>query len=173
MLCPDCKKIFCKKCCSDNLLKKCERCSNNFCKECEKNFKTCYICANDICKNCYSKCLCGNVYCDICSLPCDKCSRRICNICSYKCICDIAVFCDECLKQNNDTVLLHDCLYFINNISIFDKKKTRSKKSFNINNDNVEIKLYINNFSNLAKLLVGFTDNGNFEENSEKIKSLI
>jgi hypothetical protein len=121
----------------------------------------------DICKKCYSKCLCGNIYCNTCSLECEKCGRKVCNICSAKCICDIAVFCDECLKQNNETVLMHDCLYFINDISTFDKKKTRSKISYNVN-DNFEVKLYVNNINRLSKLLIGFTDNGSFEENDDK-----
>ena len=165
--CHDCKKIFCKKCSVNNLEKKCDLCNNNFCHECEKNFGNCYVCMKDICKNCFAKCLCGNIYCNTCSLECEKCGRRVCNICSAKCICDIAVFCDECLKQNTETVLMHDCLYFINDTSIFDKKKTRSKISLNVN-DNFEIKLYANNINRLSKLLIGFTDNGLFGENDDK-----
>ena len=165
--CHDCKKIFCKKCSEENLDKKCDLCNNNFCQECVKNFGNCYVCMKDICKKCYSKCLCGNIYCNSCSLECEKCGRKVCNICSAKCICDIAVFCDECLKQNNETVLMHDCLYFINDISTFDKKKTRSKISYNVN-DNFEVKLYVNNINRLSKLLIGFTDNGSFEENDDK-----
>ena len=62
---------------------------------------------------------------------------------------------------------MHDCLYFINDVSIFDKKKTRSKISLNVN-DNFEIKLYANNINRLSKLLIGFTDNGLFGENDDK-----
>ena len=165
--CLDCKKIFCKNCAINNLTKKCELCNKFFCKNCEINFKNCYLCNNNICKNCWAECLCGNIYCNICSLECEKCRRRICNNCSAKCYCDIAVFCNECLKQNTETVLMHDCLYFINNKSVFDQKKTRSKISFNINN-NFEIKLYITNINKLTKLLIGFTDNGNFKENTDE-----
>lgn len=170
--CHDCKKIFCKKCSSDKLEKKCDLCNNIFCYECGKNFGNCYVCMKNICKNCYAKCLCGNTYCNTCSLECEKCGKRVCNICSGKCVCDIAVFCDECLKQNMECVLLHDCLYFINDIATFDKKKTRSKISFNVN-DNFEIKLYVNNINRLSKLLIGFTDNGLFQENDDKIISNI
>ena len=165
--CFDCKKVFCKNCAGNNLTKKCELCNKFFCKNCEINFKNCYLCNNNICKNCWAECLCGNIYCNICSLECEKCRRRICNNCSAKCYCDIAVFCNECLKQNTETVLMHDCLYFINNKSVFDQKKTRSKISFNINN-NFEIKLYITNINKLTKLLIGFTDNGNFKENTDE-----
>ena len=165
--CHDCKNIFCKKCCEESLEKKCDLCNKIFCKECENNFGNCYVCMQNICKNCCSKCLCGNIYCNTCSLECEKCGKRICNNCSGKCVCDIAVFCDDCLKQNTETVLMHDCLYFINDSSTFDKKKTRSKSSFNVN-DNFEIKIYITNINRLSKLLVGFTDNGVFSENEEK-----
>ena len=165
--CFDCKKIFCKNCATDNLQKKCDLCNNIFCKDCENNFKKCYLCNNDICKNCCSECLCGNIFCNTCSLECEKCGRRVCNNCSAKCVCDIAIFCNECLKQNNETVLMHDCLYFINDSSIFDKKKTRSKISFNINN-NSEIKLYVSNISKISKLFIGLTDNGFFKENAEE-----
>ena len=165
--CFDCKKIFCKNCATDNLQKKCDLCNNFFCKDCENNFKKCYLCNNDICKNCCSECLCGNIFCNTCSLECEKCGRRVCNNCSAKCVCDIAIFCNECLKQNNETVLMHDCLYFINDSSIFDKKKTRSKIPFNIN-DNSEIKLYVSNISKLSKLFIGLTDNGFFKENAEE-----
>ena len=165
--CSDCKKIFCKNCAINNLTKKCELCNKFFCKDCENNFKNCYLCNSNICKNCCAECLCGNIYCNTCSLQCEKCRRRVCNLCSAKCYCDIAIFCNKCLKQNNETVLMHDCLYFINNNSIFDQKKTRSKIQFNINDNNFEIKLYISNINKLSKLLIGFTDNGNFKENAE------
>ena len=165
--CFECKKIFCKNCAKDNLEKKCELCNNTFCKECENNFENCYLCNNHICKHCCSKCLCGNIYCNTCSLECEKCGRRICNNCSAKCVCDIAIFCNECLKQNNETVLMHDCLYFINNSPIFDSKKIRSKIAFNINN-NFEIKLFIKNINKLSKLFIGLTDNGIFQENAEE-----
>ena len=164
--CFDCKKIFCKICSVNNLEKKCELCNNIFCKECDNNFKNCSLCNMNSCKNCCAECLCGNIYCNTCSLECEKCGRRICNMCSAKCVCDIAVFCNECLKQNHETLLMHDCLYFINDSSIFYKRKTRSKISFNINN-NFEIKLYISNINKLSKLLIGFTDNGIFQENTE------
>ena len=62
---------------------------------------------------------------------------------------------------------MHDCLYFINENSIFEKNKTRSKISFNINN-NFEIKIYVSNISKLSKLLLGFDDDGNFQENNEE-----
>ena len=165
--CFDCKKIFCKKCKNGNIEKKCEICNNIFCKECENKFINCYLCNQNICKNCCNKCLCGNIYCNICSLECEKCGRKVCNTCSAKCVCDIAIFCNECLKQNTETVLMHDCLYFINDRAIFDTKKTRSKISFDINND-FEIKLYIYNYNKISKLLIGFTDNELFKENADE-----
>ena len=164
--CAECNKFFCKKC-NDNIEKICDLCNKIFCKECEKEFSNCFLCNKNICKNCSGKCLCGTNYCNLCSLECEKCGRKACNSCSAKCICGIAFFCKNCLKQNDEAVLMHDCLYFINDISIFDKKKTRSKLSFN-NNENIEIKLYITNISKLSKLLIGLTDNNSFEENSEK-----
>ena len=48
----------------------------------------------------YSSCLCGNNYCNLYSLECDKCGG--CNICSSKCICEVHVF---CIKQKNETIL--------------------------------------------------------------------
>jgi hypothetical protein len=76
----------------------------------------------------------------------------------------MALFCDTCIKQNIETVLMHDCLYFINNNSVFDKKKTRSKISFSINKD-FEAKFFVINYPKCSKLLIGLTDNGTFEEN--------
>jgi hypothetical protein len=52
----------------------------------------------------------------------------------------------------------------MNNTSIFDKKKTRSKLSLSIN-DNFEAKLHILNYNKCSKLLIGLTDNNSFEEN--------
>ena len=118
--------------------------------------------------------LCGNNYCNLCSLECEKCNKRCCNICSSKCICEVAVFCNDCLGQNNEAVLLHDCLYFMNNSSIFDKKKIRSKNPFSFSiNGNIEAKFCILNYNKCSKLLIGITDNGTFEENCEdEIKNI-
>ena len=77
-----------------------------------------------ICINCSSKCLCGNSYCNLCSLEFKKYNRRCCNLCSSKWI-----FLNERLKQNNEIVLLHDCLNFMNNNSIFNEKN-KIKKIF-------------------------------------------
>ena len=170
--CAQCKEKYCNNC--SNIFEKinCEICEKIICNNCIKNIPNCYLCSKNICKNCSSKCLCGNTYCNLCSLECEKCNRRCCNICSSKCICEVAVFCNDCLKQNNETVLLHDCLYFMNNNSIFDKKKIRSKNSFSVN-DNIEAKFYISNYNKCLNLLIGITDNGTFEENcEEEIKNI-
>ena len=170
--CAQCKEKYCNKCCNTFEKKECDLCQKIFCEKCLKNISTCYLCSKNLCKNCSSKCLCGNNYCNLCSLECEKCSRRCCNKCSSKCICQVAIFCNECLKQNNEAVLLHDCLYFSNNSAVFDKKRIRSKMPLDIN-DNIEAKFYLTNFNRCSKLLIGVTDNGNFEENCvEEVKNI-
>ena len=62
---------------------------------------------------------------------------------------------------------MHDCLYFINDNSVFDKKKTRTKISFSVQS-NYEAKFYISNYKKCSKLLIGVTDNKNFEENCQE-----
>ena len=170
--CAQCKEKYCQNCSEQFEKINCEVCQKIFCDECIKNIPNCYLCSKNICQNCSSKCLCGKNYCNLCSLECEKCNRRCCNKCSSKCKCEVAIICNECLNQNNETVLLHDCLYFINNNSVFDKKKIRSKISFSIN-DNLEAKFYVINYNKCSKLLIGVTDNGNFEENcNEEIKNI-
>ena len=100
------------------------------CIDCIKNISTCFLCSRYICSNCSSKCLCGNIYCNLCSLECERCSRKCCNKCSSKYICEVAIFCNECLKENTETILTHDCPYFINDNSVFDKKKLELKYLF-------------------------------------------
>ena len=165
--CAQCKQKFCPKCYEKLDEKKCDLCKKIFCNDCMNDITSCYLCSKNICKNCSSKCLCGNNYCNLCSLECEKCGGRCCNKCSSKCICEVAIFCNNCLKQSNETVLSHDCLYFINNNSIFDKKKTRSKISFSVN-DNFEVKFFVINYNKCSKILIGFTDNGKFEENTDE-----
>lgn len=63
--------------------------------------------------------------------------------------------------------LLHDCLYFSNNSLVFDKKRIKSKISFEIK-DNIEAKFYVMNINRCSKFLIWVTDNGNFEEDSEE-----
>ena len=162
--CAQCKEKYCPNCTDnfENII--CDICQKMICDECKVNIETCFLCSKNICRNCSSKCFCGNNYCNLCSYECEKCGRRTCNKCLSKCVCEVAVFCKDCINQNTETVLMHDCLYFINNNSVFDKKKTRSKISFNIN-DNFEAKFFIININKCSKLLVGLTDNGKFEEN--------
>ena len=162
--CAQCKEKFCNKCseCFKDVI--CDVCNKIFCGDCMKNVPTCYICSKNVCKNCSSKCLCGNIFCNSCSLECEKCGGRACNQCSSKCDCEMALFCNKCINQNTETVLMHDCLYFINNNSVFDKKKTRSKISFSTNKD-FEAKFFVVNYPKCSKLLIGLTDNGTFEEN--------
>ena len=165
--CAQCMNKYCIKCLENYEKKNCTLCEKIVCIDCINQLSNCFLCSKYICKNCSSKCLCGDIYCNLCSLECEKCSRKCCNKCSSKCICEVAIYCNECIKESIDTVLMHDCLCFINDNSTFDKKKTRTKMSFSVNN-NFEAKFYIINYNKCSKLLIGLTDNNNFEEDCEE-----
>ena len=67
-----------------------------------------------------------------------------------------------------ETLIPHNCVYFINDSSMNEAKKTRSLNKIS-NRFNIEAKLvvYMDDISDESFLLVGITDNDKFEENDK------
>ena len=169
--CEDCKNKYCLKCgknFEDNNF--CKLCKNIYCNNCSVNHKNqkCISCLKPICNKCSNKCVnCSNNICKECSNLCNCCKSFSCSKCLNECMCGNERFCNKCL-QNKETLILHECVYFLNNCAITESKKTRSQKQVP-NNIEAKFSVYMNDLSDKSFLLVGLTDNNNFEENDSNV----
>ena len=78
------------------------------------------------------------------------------------------------MLTKKESLIVHECIYFLNNCAITESKKTRSLKNIP-NNLNIEAKfnVFMNDISEKSFLLVGITDNHKFEENDlNEIKNI-
>ena len=175
--CNDCQNKYCLNCgknFEDN--NSCKLCKNIYCDNCSINHKNCKCisCLKQICNKCSLKCInCSSNICKECSIICKSCNNASCIKCSSECICGIEKFCHKCL-QKKEALIVHDCIYFLNNCAITESKKTRSLKKIS-NKFNIEAKfnVFMNDISDQSFLLVGITDNKKFEENdSNEVKNI-
>ena len=167
--CNECKNTYCIKCCKNfEENKSCKLCKNTYCNKCSiknKNIQ-CISCLRQICNKCSSKCcFCSSILCKECFITCKCCNNSTCAKCMSECICEKEKFCNKCI-QTTETLLPHECVYFLNNSSITKSKKTRTVKYIS-NNVNIEAKfnVFMNDLSDKSFLLVGLTDNNTFNEN--------
>ena len=175
--CNNCNIKYCLKCgkyFEEN--NKCQFCHNVFCNNCankNKNLK-CISCQKKLCNKCSFLCNnCSNNHCKKCSSLCKGCNNSTCIKCSSECICEKEKFCNKCM-QKNEIIYSHNCVYFLNNCSITESKKTRSLKKIP-NKLNIEAKfsIFMNDVSDKSFLFLGITDNNNFEDNSkDEIKNI-
>ena len=167
--CNECKNKYCLKCGQNFEENKiCKICKNIYCNKCSKNKDNlkCISCLKQICTNCSSKCYnCSSILCKECFILCQCCNNSTCIKCISECICEKEKFCNKCI-QKTETLLPHECVYFLNNCSITDSKKTRTLKKIS-NKFTIEAKfnVFMNDLSDKSFLLVGLTDNNNFDEN--------
>ena len=167
--CNECKNTYCIKCCKNfEENKSCKLCKNTYCNKCSiknKNIQ-CISCLRQICNKCSLKCcFCSSILCKECFITCKCCNNSTCAKCMSECICEKEKFCNKCI-QTTETLLPHECVYFLNNSSITKSKKTRTVKYIS-NNVNIEAKfnVFMNDLSDKSFLLVGLTDNNTFNEN--------
>ena len=169
--CNDCKNKYCLKCGKNyEENNSCKICKNAYCIKCSINHQNikCIECLNKVCNKCSSKCInCSKSICKECSNLCDSCNNFSCNKCLSECICGMKKFCNKCLLKK-ETLIPHNCVYFINDSSMNEAKKTRSINKIS-NKSNIEAKLvvYMDDISDESFLLVGITDNDKFEENDK------